>query len=53
LKAIAFRCLDTPLGDALMNHRGAYFHLAGHLRRDTWQGAEGVQLIVEDAAPLA
>lgn len=53
LKAIAFRCLDTPLGDALMNHRGAYFHLAGHLRRDTWQGAEGVQFIVEDAAPLA
>lgn len=52
LKAIAFRAAETPLGDALLNHRGAFFHIAGHLRRDTWQGQDGVQMIVEDAAVM-
>lgn len=50
LKAIAFRCLETALGEVLTSARGRRLHLAGHLRRDTWQGRDGVQLIVEDAA---
>jgi single-stranded-DNA-specific exonuclease len=25
-------------------------HVAGHLRRNTWNGRDGVELIVEDAA---
>lgn len=50
LKAIAFRCLDTDLGARLTSARGMRLHLAGHLRRDTWQGRDNVQLIVEDAA---
>ncbi|MBI2253383.1 MAG: single-stranded-DNA-specific exonuclease RecJ [Proteobacteria bacterium] len=50
LKAIAFRCLDTELGARLTSARGMRLHLAGHLRRDTWQGRDNVQLIVEDAA---
>jgi len=50
LKAIAFRCLDTDLGRALLAAQGGMLHLAGKLRLDTWNGAAGVQLVVEDAA---
>jgi single-stranded-DNA-specific exonuclease len=53
LKAIAFRALGTPLGQALIQARGAAIHLAGHLRPDSWQGREQTQLFIEDAAPAA
>ncbi len=51
LKAIAFRSLDSELGRALLNHDGAPLHLAGRLRRDNWQGADRVELLLDDAAP--
>ncbi len=51
LKAIAFRALDGALGPALLSHGGAAFHIAGHLRADHWQGRDGVQLVIDDAAP--
>jgi single-stranded-DNA-specific exonuclease len=51
LKAMAFRSLDGALGPALLAGKGRGFHLAGHLRVDRWQGREGVQLHVDDAAP--
>ena len=51
LKAIAFRSLDSEFGQALLNHDGAPLHLAGRLRRDTWQGANRVELLLDDAAP--
>jgi single-stranded-DNA-specific exonuclease len=50
LKAIAFRALDSELGQALLRSGGAPLHLAGTLRADRWNGAEGVQLFIEDAA---
>jgi single-stranded-DNA-specific exonuclease len=53
LKGIAFRALGTPLGQALIQARGAAIHLAGHLRADTWQGRDETQLYIEDAAPAA
>ncbi|GAA4255930.1 single-stranded-DNA-specific exonuclease RecJ [Azospirillum formosense] len=51
LKAIAFRALDSEMGKALLMGRGSPFHLAGVLRIDRWNGAEGVQLLIDDAAP--
>ncbi|RJF84195.1 single-stranded-DNA-specific exonuclease RecJ [Azospirillum cavernae] len=51
LKAIAFRALDSDLGQALLTGKGTPFHLAGILRIDRWNGAEGVQLLIDDAAP--
>ncbi len=55
LKGIAFRAMNGErggeLGKALLNARGAGFHLAGHLRADHWQGRDGVQLFIDDAAP--
>jgi single-stranded-DNA-specific exonuclease len=53
VKAIAFRCLEGELGPALLNGQGRGFHLAGHLRADNWQGREGVQLVLDDAAPAS
>ena len=53
MKAIAFRALDGALAPALLNSSGRAFHIAGHLRADRWQGKEGVQLLIDDAAPAA
>lgn len=52
LKAIAFRAAGEPLGEALLNTRGLALHLTGKIRADTWQGRDGVQLIIDDAAQL-
>lgn len=53
LKAIAFRCLDNPVGAALLDRTGAALHLAGHLRADHWAGNGAVQLTIDDAATVA
>ena len=50
LKAIAFRSLETPLGQALLRTPAMPLHVAGHLRADSWAGPAGVQLVIEDAA---
>ena len=50
LKAIAFRARGSALGQALLAKGGPALHLAGHLRADRWQGREGVQFVIEDAA---
>jgi single-stranded-DNA-specific exonuclease len=52
LKAVAFRSVGTPLGQALLQARGGVLHLAGHLRADEWRGPGEVQLVIEDAAPV-
>jgi single-stranded-DNA-specific exonuclease len=51
LKAIAFRCLESPLGAALLERGGGLLHFAGHLRADTWAGNGAVQFCIDDAAP--
>ncbi|HLI23220.1 MAG TPA: single-stranded-DNA-specific exonuclease RecJ [Stellaceae bacterium] len=54
LKGIAFRVLGSPrdqeMGKALLSSQGAGFHIAGHLRADSWQGQTNVQLLIDDAA---
>ncbi|WP_085617994.1 single-stranded-DNA-specific exonuclease RecJ [Thalassospira alkalitolerans] len=50
LKAIAFRSLDNDMGQTLLKHGGRPLHILGHLRRDSWQGREGVQLMIDDVA---
>jgi len=50
VKAIAFRCHDQPLGLGLLSAREERYHVAGHLRADTWGGRDDVQLTIEDAA---
>ncbi|MBL8653886.1 MAG: single-stranded-DNA-specific exonuclease RecJ [Alphaproteobacteria bacterium] len=51
LAGIAFRSASSPLGTLLLRGDGAALHIAGRLKRDTWRGAQRVQLHIEDAAP--
>jgi single-stranded-DNA-specific exonuclease len=53
LSAIAFRCVDTDLGQALLQHNGLPLHVAGRLRENNWQGRSSVQLLIDDAAPIS
>ncbi|MFV3073203.1 single-stranded-DNA-specific exonuclease RecJ [Niveispirillum fermenti] len=50
LKSIAFRAMDGDLGPALLQSGGRPMHLAGTLRPDRWNGNDGVQLLIDDAA---
>jgi single-stranded-DNA-specific exonuclease len=48
LEGVAFRCLDTALGVQLLKGTEPY-HLLGSLKKNTWQGQEKPQFIIEDA----
>lgn len=50
IEACAFRVTDTSLGKLLLKNEGLPLHVAGHLRRTSWQGRENVELMIEDAA---
>ncbi len=50
LDAIAFRIADTRLGQGLLKARGKRIHVAGKLRRDSYNNRHRVQLYLEDAA---
>jgi single-stranded-DNA-specific exonuclease len=49
LEGIAFRAAETPLGNLLLNSRGAQIHAAGCLSADHWQGNRRMQLKLLDA----
>jgi len=49
LKAVAWRAGETDLGRRLMSGEGA-LHVVGKLKPDDWQGRNGVELEIEDAA---
>ncbi|HEX9770348.1 MAG TPA: single-stranded-DNA-specific exonuclease RecJ [Kiloniellales bacterium] len=51
-KAIAFRALDSALGEVLLRRQGLPLHLAGKLRLDRWAGGDAVQFIIEDVAAV-
>jgi single-stranded-DNA-specific exonuclease len=53
LDAVAFRAADQPVGNALLAAAGSPLHVAGHLRRDTWNGRDRRELVVEDVADPA
>ncbi len=50
VKAIAFRAVDTPLGDFLSKARGGRVHAAGQIQPNTWNGVRTVQFRIIDAA---
>ena len=52
LAAIAFRCVDTDMGQALLNHNGMPLHIVGRLRENIWQGRSSVQLLIDDVASV-
>ena len=50
INAIAFRSVDTELGNRLLNKEKVYMHIAGTLKKDTWKGNTKVQMQIIDAA---
>lgn len=50
IDALVWRCIGTPLGDALLQ-RGKV-HLAGRLKDNVWNGRRTAQFEVMDAAPV-
>ncbi|WP_299042899.1 single-stranded-DNA-specific exonuclease RecJ [uncultured Tateyamaria sp.] len=50
LDAISFGAFETALGQALLDHGGAPFHLAGRVEINSFRGRQSVQLRLEDAA---
>jgi single-stranded-DNA-specific exonuclease len=50
IEACAFRVGDTKLSKLLLKGEGLPLHVAGHLRRTSWQGRDSVELLIEDAA---
>jgi single-stranded-DNA-specific exonuclease len=50
LDAVAFRAADQPIGAALLASAGLPLHFVGHLRRDTWNGRDRRELVIEDVA---
>lgn len=51
IKAIAFRALNTPLGDALMGRRPV--HVVVRLKKDDWRGGNAVDCEIIDASPAS
>lgn len=51
IEALVWRCIGTPLGDALLQ-RGRV-HLAGRLKDNVWNGRRTAQFEVIDAAPAS
>lgn len=50
IKAMAFRQADEPIGTLLRTGIGRRFHIAGKLKKDTWAGANKVEITLEDVA---
>lgn len=50
VQAICFRCADTPLGETLLAAGDGFWHVAGRVKINEWQGRKTVQLQVEDMA---
>lgn len=51
IRAIAWRCQDTPLGRRLLAADGL-LNVVGRLKADDWNGRRGVQFEIEDMAPF-
>jgi single-stranded-DNA-specific exonuclease len=52
VKGIAFRAIDSALGEVLLKSGSAPLNLAGHVTINEWQGRKTVQFQIVDASPL-
>ncbi|MEO3999002.1 single-stranded-DNA-specific exonuclease RecJ [Mesorhizobium sp. CAU 1732] len=50
IQAMAFRAVDSDLGNFLFANRGRLIHVAGNLSANTWNGMKSVQFRITDAA---
>lgn len=52
VKAIAFRAMDSDLGEILLKNNGALFHVAGQAVLNSWMGKTAVNFQISDIAPV-
>jgi single-stranded-DNA-specific exonuclease len=52
LKGIAFRAMDSELGELLLKAGSAPLHLAGHVSINEWNGKKTIDFQIVDAAPV-
>ena len=52
LKGIAFRAMDSSLGDILLKSGSAPIHVAGHVSVNEWNGRKTVDFQIVDAASV-
>jgi single-stranded-DNA-specific exonuclease len=50
MKAMAFRAVGTPLGDALLKQKTAAFDIVGTLKIDNWTGTDKAEMHIKDGA---
>lgn len=50
IQAMAFKSLNTPLGETLLMNRNHIFDVIGTVKQDEWQGRSRVSLMIEDIA---
>jgi single-stranded-DNA-specific exonuclease len=50
ITAMAFKSVNTPLGEALLKNRNQNFHVIGTLKNDEWQGRKRITLMIDDIA---
>ncbi len=50
ISGIAFRAVETELGNLLLDRDGSPLHVVGQLRRNHWNGRESIEITIEDAA---
>jgi single-stranded-DNA-specific exonuclease len=50
INAMAFKALNTPLGESLLQNRNQTFDVIGTIKQDEWQGRKRVSLMIEDLA---
>lgn len=48
IKAMAFRSVDTPIGEALLSNIGQKITLAARIKKDDWGYSPKVELLIED-----
>ena len=48
VKAICFNSADNQIGQALLNHKGEIFDVAGYIKADNWMSRTSVQVIIND-----
>ncbi len=53
IKAMAFRSADQPLGQLILKSRGRQIHVAGTIRKNSWNGNVSAEIFIDDAAIVA
>ncbi|NOZ42015.1 MAG: single-stranded-DNA-specific exonuclease RecJ, partial [Alphaproteobacteria bacterium] len=53
VKAMAFRSADQPLGQLILQSRGRRIHVAGTVRRNSWNGRVSAEFFIDDAAAVS